>query len=62
MLIACADQLLYILSLIKLCSACVKQNTAVKTALDACSLLTKNTFSALVGEHPSSLIFTFNKL
>ena len=28
-------------SLIKLCSARVKQNTAVKTAIDACSLLAK---------------------
>ena len=36
---ACSDQLLYNLSLIKLCSACVKQNTAVKTAADACLLL-----------------------
>ena len=62
MLIACADQLLYILSLIKLCSACVKQNTAVKTALDACSLLTKNIFSSLVGERPSSLIFNFQQV
>ena len=62
MLIACADQLLYILSLIKLCSACVKQNTAVKTALDACSLLTKNIFSGLVGERPSSLIFNFQQV
>ena len=26
---------------LKLCSACVKQNTAVKTASDACSLLAK---------------------
>ena len=41
MLTASADQLLYNLSLIKLCSACVKQNTAVKTASDACSLLAK---------------------
>ena len=59
---ACADQLLYNLSLIKLCSACVKQNTAVKTALDACSLLTKNIFSGLVGERPSSLIFNFQQV
>ena len=41
LLAAWADQLLYSLSLIKLCLACVKQNTAVKTAIDACSLLTK---------------------
>ena len=38
---ACTDQLLYSLSLIKWCSACVKQNTAVKTAIDVCSLLAK---------------------
>ena len=36
---ACADQLLYSLSLFKQCSACSKQNTAVKTAIDACSFL-----------------------
>ena len=41
MLTACADQLLNNLSLIKVYSACVKQNTAVKTASDACSLLSK---------------------
>ena len=29
------------LDLIKLCSPCVKQNTVVKTASDACSLLPK---------------------
>ena len=36
LLTACADQLLYNLSLIKLCSAC-----ATKTTSDACSLLGK---------------------
>ena len=41
LLTACADQLLYNLSLIKLCSANAKQNAAVKTASDACSLLAK---------------------
>ena len=39
LLTARADQLLYNLSLIKLCLAYVKQNTAVKAACDACSLL-----------------------
>ena len=34
------DQVLYNLSLIKLCSACGKQNAAVN-AVDACSLLAK---------------------
>ena len=34
------DQLLYTLSLIKLCSACAKQN-AVVNASDACLLLAK---------------------
>ena len=38
---ACADQLLYNLSFIKLYSACGKQNAEVKTAIDACSLLAK---------------------
>ena len=41
LLTACADQLLYNLSLTRLCSACVKQNTAVKTAIDAFSLPAK---------------------
>ena len=42
LLTACTDdQLLYNLSLFKLCSACVKQNIAVKTSIDACSLLAK---------------------
>ena len=39
LLVASADQL-YI-SLNKLCSACAKQNAAVKTARDACLLLAK---------------------
>ena len=39
LLTACTNQLLYNLSLIKLCLAYVKQNAAVKTASDACSLL-----------------------
>ena len=41
LLTTCADQLLYHLSSIKLCSACAKQNAAVKIARDACSLLAK---------------------
>ena len=41
LLTACLDQLLYNLSLIKLCSVCAKQNAAVKIASDACSLLAK---------------------
>ena len=39
-LTSCIDQLLYNLSLIKLCSACAKQN-AIVSASDACSLLAK---------------------
>ena len=35
------NEVLYNLYLIKLYSACVKQNTAVETAIDACSLLAK---------------------
>ena len=42
-----------------LCSARVKHNTAVKTAIDACSLLAKLTFSDLVGKRASSLIINF---
>ena len=41
LLTACADQILYNLSLIKLCFACAKQNAAVKTVSDACSLIAK---------------------
>ena len=62
MLTACADQLLYNLSLIKSCLACVKQNTAVKAAIDACSLLGKRTFSDLVRQRPSSLIINFDQV
>ena len=38
---ACADQLLYKLSLIKLCLTCTKQNETVKTTSDTCSFLAK---------------------
>ena len=62
MFTACADQLLYSLSLIKRCSACVKQNTAVNAAIDACSLLAKYTFSDLVGEPASSLMINFEEV
>ena len=41
LLTAWADQLLYNLSLIKLCLTWIKQNTAVKTASDSCSILAK---------------------
>ena len=41
MLAVGADKLLYNLSLIKLCSACAKNITAVETASDPCSLLAK---------------------
>ena len=40
-LTASTDQLLYNLSLIKLFSACVKQNTTVKTSSDAYSVVAK---------------------
>ena len=39
MLTACADQLLHNLNLIKSCSAYAKQNAAVETSSDACSML-----------------------
>ena len=58
---ACADQLLYSLSLIKCCLACAKQSTAVQTAIDACSLLQKWTFSDLVAKRASSLIINFKQ-
>ena len=41
MFTAFTDQLLYNLSLIRLYLACVEQNTAIKTVIDACSLLAK---------------------
>ena len=59
---ACAGQLFYYLSLIKLCSACVKQNSAVNSAIYACSLLAKETFSDPVVERPSSLIINFEQI
>ena len=62
LLTACGDQLLYNLSLIKWCLACVKQNTTVKTAIHACSLLAKYTFSDLVGEPGVHKSLTLNKL
>ena len=48
---SCADQLLYNSRLIRLCSACVKHNTAVKAAIDAYSLLAK--FPDLFGQRLS---------
>ena len=52
LLTACADQLLYNLSLIKLCSTCAKQNTSVN-ASDAYSLLAKYTLFDRAGQSPS---------
>ena len=43
-------------------TACIKQNTAVKTAIDACSLLAKQTFSVLVGDPASLLIINFEQV
>ena len=62
LLTACADQLLYSLNLIKWCSACIKQNTTVKTLIDACSLLAKKTLSDLVGKRSSLLIINFKQV
>ena len=42
--------------------ACVKQNTTVKAAIDACSLITKQTSSDLVWEPVSSLIINFEQV
>ena len=56
------DQLLYNLSLIKLCLACAKQNAAVNTASDACLLLAKKTLSDLLGQGPSLLIIKFEQV
>ena len=58
----CADQLLCCLSLIKWCSAFVKQNAAVKTAIDAFSLLAKPTFSNLVRERVRYLIINVEQV
>ena len=57
LLTACADQLLYNLSLIKLCSVC-----AIKTTYDACSLLGKYALSDLIWEPLSSLIINFEQV
>ena len=48
---SCTDQLLSNSCLIRLCLACLKHNTAVKAAIDACSLLAK--FSDLFGQRLS---------
>ena len=58
LLITFADQFLYNLSLIKVFLACVKQNPAVKTAIDACSLLARQTFYDRDGQYVSSLIIS----
>ena len=39
-----------------------KTKQAVKTAIDACSLLTKYTFSNLVGKRAISLIINFQQV
>ena len=41
---------------------CLKQNTAVKTAIDVCSLSARLTFSDLVGKLASSLIINFEQV
>ena len=61
LLTACADQLIYNLSLIKLCSECAKQNAAVN-ASHACSLLAKWALSDLVEQRLSSLIINFKQV
>ena len=43
LLTAYAEKLLYNLNLIKLCSVCAKDNAAVKTTSDACSMLAVKT-------------------
>ena len=50
------------LSLIKLCSACAKQNAEVITASDAGLLLAKQILSDLVRRRPSSLIINFEQV
>ena len=61
LLTAGPDQLFYNLSLIKLCSACAKQNAAAN-ASDASLLLTKWTLSDLVGQRSSLLIINFEQV
>ena len=58
----CADQLLYSLSLIKWCSARGKQNTAVKTVIDAYFIVSKIDIPNVVGEPASSLIINFEQV
>ena len=45
-----------------MCWARAKQNTTVKTTIDACSMLAKLKFSDLVGKHVSSLIINFKQV
>ena len=58
----CADQLLYNLSLIKLCSTYAKQNAAVKTESHASSLLANQALLDPVRQHLSSLIINFEQV
>ena len=60
-LTVCADQSLFNLSLIKLCSAFAKQSTSV-TARDACPSLGKQTSFDLVGQRPGLLIINFEQV
>ena len=51
--------MLFLVTMYKLCSACVKQN---RTAINDCSLLAKQTFSDLVGKRASSLFINFEQV
>ena len=62
LLTAYANQLLCNLNLIKLCSTCPKQNVAVRTASDTCSVLTSYTLSDLVWQRPSYFIINFEQV
>ena len=53
---------MYDLSLFKLCFSCAKQNTAVMSASDACSLLAKYTLPDLDEKRPSSLIINLEEV
>ena len=57
---ALTDWLIF-LSLMKLCLACVKQNTTIKTTRDACSLLAKQTSSEFI-QRQSLLIINFEQV
>ena len=62
LLTACADKLLSNNLFNQIMFDMCVQDTAVKTVIDVCSFLAKQTFSDLVRKRPSSLIINFEQV